>query len=82
MGGELGRELCGKADACGETTMSTLSTEETSWLEDQLRHCTAGLSLDRLTETSMVLAEVGECNTMQDLPERKMSSSSEELAIT
>ena len=36
-GGELGRELCGMADACGETTMSTLSTEETSWLEDQVR---------------------------------------------
>ena len=30
-GGELGRELCGMADTCGETTMSTLSNEETSW---------------------------------------------------
>ena len=73
-GGELGRELCGMADACGETTMSTLSTEETSWLEDQVRHCTAGLSWDRLTEcTSMILAEVGAhtgarmYNTMQEL---------------
>ena len=69
-GGELGRELCGMADACGET----LSTEETSWLEDQVRHCTAGLSWDRLTEsTSMILAEVGAhtgarmYNTMQEL---------------
>ena len=72
--GELGRELCGMADACGETTMSTLSTGDTSWSEDQVRQCTAGLSWDRLTEqTSMILAEVGAhtgarmYNTMQQV---------------
>ena len=60
--------------ACGETRMSTLSTEETSWLEDQVRHCAAGLSWDPLTEqTSMILAELGAhtgarmYNTMQEL---------------
>ena len=69
--------------------MSTWSTEETSWLEDQVRHCTAGLSWDRLTEqTSMILEEVGahteqECTTLcRSSLERKMSSSSEVLAIT
>ena len=73
-GGELGRELCGMADTCGETTMSTLSNEEPSWFEDQVRHSAAGLSWDRLTEhTRMILAEVGAhkgarmYNTMQDL---------------
>ena len=56
-GGEFGRELCGMADTCCETTMSTSSNEETSWLEDQVRHSTAGLSWDRLTEhTRMILA--------------------------
>ena len=54
--------------------MSTLSNEETSWLEDQVRHSTAGLSWDHLTEQRrMVLPEVGAhtgarlYNTMQEL---------------
>ena len=39
--------------------MSTLSNEETSWSEDQMRHSTAVLSWDRMTEqTRMILAEV------------------------
>ena len=73
-GGEFGRELCVMADTCGETTMITLSNEETSWLEDHVRHNTAGLSWDRLTEqTRMTLAEVGAYtgatmyNTMEEL---------------
>ena len=54
--------------------MSTLSNEETSCLEDQVRHSTAGLSWDHLiVQTRMVLAEVGAhtgartYNTMQEL---------------
>ena len=40
--------------------MSTVGNEETSWLEDQVRHSTAGLSWDRLTEqTRTILTEVG-----------------------
>ena len=52
--------------------MSTLSNEETSCLEDQVRHSTAGLSWDHLiVQTRMVLAEVhtgaGTYKTMQEL---------------
>ena len=35
-GGEFGRELCGMADASGETTMSTLSSSAAAW---HRRHC-------------------------------------------
>ena len=62
------------AETRGEKTMSTLSTEEASWIENQVRHSTAGSSWDLLTEqTRMTLAEVGAhtgarmCNTMQEL---------------
>ena len=41
-GGEFGRQLCGMAETRGEKTMSTLSTEEASWIENQVRHSTAG----------------------------------------
>ena len=40
--------------------MSTLSTEEASWIENQVRHSTAASAWDLLTEqTRMTLAEVG-----------------------
>ena len=77
-GGEFGRELCGMAETRGEKTMSTLSTEEASWKENQVRHGTAGSAWDFLTEqTRMTLAEEGAhtgarmCNTMQELSGRK-----------
>ena len=59
-GGEFGRELCGMAETCGEKTMSALSTEEASWIENQVRHTTAGSAWEFLTEqTRVTLAEVG-----------------------
>ena len=54
--------------------MSTLSTEEASWIKNQVRHSTAGSAWDLLTEqTRMTLAEIGAhtgakmCNKMQEL---------------
>ena len=54
--------------------MSTLSTEEAIWIENQVRHNTAGSAWDLLTEqTRMTLAEIGAhtrarmCNSMQEL---------------
>ena len=77
-GGEFGRELCGMAETCGEKTMSALSTEEASWIENQVRHTTAGSAWEFLTEqTRVTLAEVGAhtgarmCNTVQELSERE-----------
>ena len=73
--------------------MNTLSNEATSWLEDQVRHSTAGLSWDRQTEqTRMILAEVGAhtgarmYNTMQELAgtqnANKFGSTGNELTDT
>ena len=45
-GGEFGRELCGMAETRGEGAMSTLSAEEASWIENQVRHSTAGSAWD------------------------------------
>ena len=77
-GGEFGRELCGMAETRGEKTMSALSTEEASWIENQVRHTTAGSAWEFLTEqTRVTLAEVGAhtgarmCNTVQELSERE-----------
>ena len=58
--------------------MSALSTEEASWIENQVRHNTAGSAWEFLTEqTRVTLAEVGAhtgarmCNTLQKLSERE-----------
>ena len=72
--GELGRELCGMADAHGKTTTSTMSSNEMSWIDEQVLHSTAGPAWDHLTKRSrMVLAERGHhpgarmCSTMEEL---------------
>ena len=60
-GGELGRELCGMAESHGKNTMmSTMSSEEVRWMDEQVRCSTAGPAWDHLIEqTGLVLAEIG-----------------------
>ena len=48
--GKLSRELCGMAEARGETAMSTVSSDEMSWIDKQVRHSTVGSGWNHLTE--------------------------------
>ena len=52
--GELGRELCGVTEASGKNTvMSTMISEEMSWMDEQLRYGTTGHAWDLLINCSL-----------------------------
>ena len=72
--GELGRELCGIAEAPEKNTvMNTLSSEEVRWMDELTRHSTAGPPWDDLIKQPGPPAEKGAhagamlCSVMEEL---------------
>ena len=70
-GGELNRELCGLADAHGKNTMmSTMSSDEMSWMDEQVLHSTASPAWDHLTERKEVQSKKKKGRQANDTPGR------------